>query len=774
MRVENRESETLPLVLFLNPGLAVSSVMVNGEEVTFRREEQALLVDGVVNPGKVKEVVVNYGGKIDNRFCFLDIPEEKYGALNLNTIEMYRFGYSPAFCEKGYKLLTPECGWYPVSVPHYDSLGFRRAMFTHYSLEVEHDPRLTAICQGEADREMAGKTTFTFGHNMKGISLCIGNYKKREIVIDSYVPNIELADKNGNVIEKNTKPKELFPMRFELFYLPEHEFMLDDYDQYSVEELKDMIGFARSSLGFDGVGYWKQRMKKTGFDPTVRYPYNWVTLMEVPCNFHAFTGKISQTGERVQEGMVFLPEKKYSERVKSSYYNAESRLMEELALFDGGSYDLSALCKGNTSFVYSDDIPLANDVLRSAFCFLGGVDMLDENSEFYIVDYLKDHSLEEALLDPLLSRELLTCIVQKKCLWFSAWLSIQIGGKKFEETYHDFLKHHIFEETTFEDFSREFFDRYHIRLDSMINNWYCCKELPVFEIEGSITRIGNEGRASNYIYDFNVLNKSKVPGIILLGSANSFGWSIPAGEGRSIRVKKLHAFNNMVYCPLSLNIPGRIELLSKMVDESVAMDIDTTAYCLPLDATFSFTKKDETEIIVDNDDPGFSIHETRKFNIASFFGQMETRAKCYGIVPDDHWGMMVTDGCLGFPVRSAYFKRGGKGDQKVQWETDLSEGRYEVFCYIPFDEHSMRGDNYSFKRKYHYTVFDGKKEHEVVLTMGKEDWNWMSLGIFDFQGKGRVTLSDRDREKNDSYTEGGSLYLPQKVVADAMKWVRVQ
>ena len=228
----------------------------------------------------------------------------------------------------------------------------------------------------------------------------------------------------------------------------------------------------------------------------------------------------------------------------------------------------------------------------------------------------------------------------------------------------------------------------------------------------------------------------------------------------------------MIYFPLSLNVPGEMSLSVKTINRDVDTGIDTTSWFLPLEATFYFTQENEGEIIVDNDDPGFSIHETRKFNIASLFGQVETRAKCYRNVPRDHWGWMVTDGCLGFPVRGAYFKEGGKGNQKVQWETDLPEGTYEVFCHIPFNEQSSHKGTgvLCFDREYHYTVFDGQEEHEVVLTMDREDWHWMSLGVFNFQGKGSVTLSDRDRE-NASFLENEQ---PQVIAADAVKWVRVR
>ena len=67
-------------------------------------------------------------------------------------------------------------------------------------------------------------------------------------------------------------------------------------------------------------------------------------------------------------------------------------------------------------------------------------------------------------------------------------------------------------------------------------------------------------------------------------------------------------------------------------------------------------------------------------------------------------------------------------------------------------------------------MFDGKEEHEVVLSLDKDDWRWMSLGVFDFHGVARVTLSDKDRERDSSNEKFG----PQEIVADAMKWVKIQ
>ena len=769
MTVENKDSEELPLILYLNPGLAVSSITVNGEGVPFRRDLQVLFVDGKVFPGETKEVIVNYEGKIDNSFCFLDTPEEKYASPAVNTIDIYRFGYTPAFCEKEYKLLTPECGWYPVSAPPYDALGFRRAMFTRYKLEVEHDPNLVAICQGEANRETLGKTTFTFEHDMKGISLCVGNYKKREIVVGSdakeWPPPIDPNMKIPKAV------KDDHSTRVELFYLPEHEFMLDVYNHIPKEKWSGIIEDAKFSVGFygdDNAYVTRRMMGKVAFDPTLQYPYSWITVVEVPCDFHVFPGNTLQEGERVQGGMVFFPEKKYSEDISvfstdDKETEIQLRLDKEFELFNRGSCSLESTGKGNTSFVYSNECPLINNVLFLAFYpeLTWRYRTNEAGVEYYVVDYMKDHSLEEALSDPLLSPELLDKIIRKKCEELNALLAIQIGKKEFHDAYHDFLKQHLFEETSFEEFSREIFSRFKVKLDSIVMDWFRNNKLPVFEIEGHVISVKGENYSTHNTYDFKVFNRGKVPGIIK-ASGNYPGWIIPPGEGRAIRTRMKNNANFNIYTFLASNIPGYVELSNEKRD----VYTDTTTWYLPLDST-SFSTVNENEIVVDDSDPGFTILETRKFNIASLFGQVETRAKYYKFPPEDHWGFTVKEtGGYGFPVKGAYFKQAGKGNQKVQWEADLPEGTYELFCYQPSEENR----NLDFLREYYYTVFDGKEEHEVVLSMSKDDGGWMSLGVFDFHGKGRVTLSDRD-QKHDSADED---YSSQVVVADAIKWVKVQ
>jgi len=62
-------------------------------------------------------------------------------------------------------------------------------------------------------------------------------------------------------------------------------------------------------------------------------------------------------------------------------------------------------------------------------------------------------------------------------------------------------------------------------------------------------------------------------------------------------------------------------------------------------------------------------------------------------------------------------------------------------------------------------IFEASNIYPLGMICG-----WISLGVFDFQGRGRVTLSDKD-QKHDSIDKHDS---PQVIIADAMKWVKVQ
>lgn len=222
MTIVNNSPTTIPLVIYLNPGLKVMSLEINGETGDFKRDHQAIFADKELKSGEKVEVSIYYDGGIENDICFLDTDSERYNSAEVNHFGIYRFGYTPAFCGKEYKLLTPECIWYPVCVPPYGMRGVRDVNFTRYSLRVE--TLILAwmlLLKGTLIEEREGETMFTFHHDMPGISLCLGNYVKREVMVDS--------------------------TRMTLYCLSGHDYLLGDYDDLSEKELVEQLTYSKTN-----------------------------------------------------------------------------------------------------------------------------------------------------------------------------------------------------------------------------------------------------------------------------------------------------------------------------------------------------------------------------------------------------------------------------------------------------------------------------------------------------------------------------------------------
>ena len=106
MEITNGNSERIPLVMYLNPGLKVSRVEVNGENVLFRRECQAIILDKELAASERCRVVVLYEGNIETDICFLEQENKEYDFSNVNRLGIFCYGYTPAFCSEDYTLLN--------------------------------------------------------------------------------------------------------------------------------------------------------------------------------------------------------------------------------------------------------------------------------------------------------------------------------------------------------------------------------------------------------------------------------------------------------------------------------------------------------------------------------------------------------------------------------------------------------------------------------------------------------------------------------------------
>lgn len=764
MTFVNNTTTTIPLVFYLNPGLEVLSLVIDGHGVDFQRECQAVLPGKELQPGERVEVSMNYKGRIDNDICFLDTDSESYNSAAVNNFGIYRFGYAPAFCEKEYKLLTPECIWYPVSVPPYGVSGIRDVNFTRYSLRVEHDPRLSAISQGNTVEKKEGETIFTLRHDMPGISLCLGNYEKREITVDS--------------------------TRMTLYCSLGHEYLLENYnlpEEKLIEELTYAKGNTFEMGGCIRTPKFKMRYYsgEKFYDPTQQYPYRWITLVEVPCNFYSFPGIMQLTGERVQGGMVFVPEKGFSVNGYSGMIAQKSPeeegidmknmvsavLGNEISKFlEGGSCDIKPQFLGKTAFIASAEYPLMHDILAQVA--LGQFNFAPEafpdgtNAAYPAVEYLKQHSLKEALYDKTLTPEILESIIRRKSEELYTYIKFQVGEKEFQQFYVDFLAGHLFEEARLDEFFQQFHQSFGFPLDSLVKSWYTADRLPLIETRDAHVIKVKQADGSEYgLYDFKVFNRSDVPGVVMTGEEKM--WNIPPREGREIRIRSKVNIANAPYDYFYLEIPFAQNLPSKMILKIIEMEKrnpDTTPGVFCVDSSLFLPNTDE--IIVDNEDPGCRIVKGKDNFITSLFRKEKSDERYRKYLFKDAWTPTIGERFYGFPIQSALYKGPGTGKQKVEWNAVLPQkGKYEVFFYYAELFTSGYGQKVTLQERY-YTVSDGKNEYAVTIIPSEhEQGSWVSLGVFDFSKDAKVTLSDRALE-----TESGLVGF----IADAVKWVKVK
>ena len=779
MEIENKNSEVIPLIVYLNPGLKISTIEINGKAVSFQRERQAVIPNKELIPGERCHVSIGYAGTVETDICFLEQENGKYDSPDVNRVGIYHFGYTPAYCGKKYTLLTPECIWYPVCVPPYSPFRYRGVNFTRYALTVEHASNLTAISQGNVEYKKEGKTLFTFTHDMPGISLCVGEYKKREITVFSKIPDDTT--------------------HLELYYLPCHEYLLKPYDmletllikrlveakstfemhecvvlpQSLTEEEKDVV-YAMNDGTLDVAALMREVLAKRGFDPTRHYPYRRLTLLETPCDFHCFPNLSQLTGEREQAGIVFIPEKlhsieKYHYKDSRSEENKklQSKLEIDINLILGqGSCSIRPTFLGKTLFIHSEEYPIMHDVLLDMVHrdHYSGV----KTDDLQAVLYLKNHSLKDALYDNSLSQEEVRNIVRKKSVELYMYMMLNMKREVFHKFYMDSIAKDYFTEIPLEEYYRKFRQSFGFSLDTLVADWYYTKGVPQFDIrDAHAFQLEQADRfaATDIFCRFKVFNRSDIPGLIM--TSDMQGWVIPPREGREIKVrnrKDVLCMTNIysLEMPLARNLPAEVIM---RLENPGGMPVDTTTGFFELDSVIFF--QNNNEIVVDNEDSGFRVVKAKGFNLVALFRDEKNDKKYQTRSSEpETWVPVIDKDFYGTPVQSAFYKRAGSGRQKVEWNVVLPQaGEYEVFFY-----HSQpRNVIVDPKQEFHYTVYDGRAEHEVVASVGGNEVGWISLGIYRFSGDAKVTLCDKDR-KDKFETKYGC--LPQEIVADAIKWVK--
>lgn len=763
------------LLLYLNPGLAVKRVTVEGQEIPFVRDHQVLNVDMSLGVKDSVVLRVEYAGKIDGRICYLDIPDEEYYQTS-GDIGFFRLGKQNVFLEEKQTLLISECLWYPVScspvnpIMPYDS----QKNFTRYTLSVVGETDRTVISQGIPSRH--GDTLrFTNEECLTGITLCAGDYEVRSITVDSVL--------------------------YSLYYFRGHDY----FSEYFGDLESDIVKLLKSDAAI---------LKKNGKE----YLFKRLTLVETALSLAAYLRKWKGGSDRVQPELFLLPE--YAVTMASANFKkaimagldlkmALSRWVSDNFLNPQLSFRRTDIKPGkmqlsedfheieeteNPLYIYPlstyyvqgvrSDKYAMTEIFLSTF-FNSPWDNLehriayqtfDQYDEMTALDYLLSGTLEEAARDRNLSFEIMEKMIKLKCTYLRKRITMEVPEEKLKRFINQVRLFNRFQVLPLDEFETMFRDSLGIDFKPFLEEIYTIKGLPVFEVRDVKKRKIETDEYSGFQISCKVMNTGDTDGIFSFGGLLGYmpkeevlnDYYLPAGKAMEVWLSCDREPLYVGYCTnISGNRPMDITINCKIEDEIVT---ECTSGEREID-TMYFRRLEDDEIVVDDQDPGFSLVDASSRNKIYAFFHKDNKEEKYKkpISSPGSWRPVYNKVFYGETKHAAYYKICGTGESKVIWRANLpKDGLYEVFVANQSDYAAssiftfITGVQSMPKVTQYYTLYHAKGVEEIEQRMSpRRSVEWLSLGRFRFNaGEAKLELSDKGIEG-------------QRVFADAVKWVKV-
>ena len=733
--IKNQGNQELPgIILYLNPALVVSSIKEGGTDVTFERENQVIRVARRLLPGEEVEFLVEYRGGIDERVCYLDVDFDKLFRPQSIPGHSSTTGKRFAFMGDHFTVLTPECLWYPVARPSVNPASPYDALpdFTSYSLQVTSTDGRVVIAPGKRETK-EGSVCFTSETPLPGMGLCIGNFEKYDISVDSTLYELYLFEGHGKLLQGLEEIRDSMPT------------VIRDA-RYNVEE----------------------RMGIT-------YPYAQLTLVETPISFSGFARPNKGGSEMAQPGMLFLPErgvgmwndykadaafKKRMVPEMLSYYSSPEEMlssdltrdlssmflteyrysisMTKLLLYSvispsflwsnettgvGNLYTISPMFYEQTMALHAVDYPAINAILTDA---------LKKSTTFFIPSTDKDQaerfagrSVGDLFRDRLDNPYETATLLHERTQELLRLLSVKnIPAKQITEFLTTFIRENRFRQVEFDEMNREFIEKFGVDWMDVLPQWYENRKIPVFFVRDfkveNITFQENEGDGLSapmfseypanqdwndmrYRVSASVFNDSDVDGVVsfearemYLGGVNARrqdsgderasarNFLIKAGTGKQIAVV-MQGMSITFNTNISNNLPVSFYAMGMM---SKSKTTDTTEFVKDLDRSYFMPATGE--MIVDNEDENFKLispsSRKRLKNLISPLKELKYEMGTNLIIRD---GVeIVPKHMINFEayglnkLTHAFMLQGSK--VTMEWTVRIErEGEYEILAYIP-------------------------------------------------------------------------------------------
>lgn len=813
--VNNNSGSISKLIFSLNPSLILDELSLDGEPLSVERKAhtiQAILKSELEAHQKGK-ISIKYHGTIDDQSSYLDVDKEI--VEQSNALALMKIDKRHGFVHKDYVLLTPEILWYPIAGVTYspENPTFQNKQFSHFSLSVETAPGLEVISQGKVIEKSEGKVKFSEELPLPQLSLTIGKYEKKSVVIDS--------------VELN------------LYYLKGH-----DYFSPYINDLTDTL----TSM----LGEIKQDYER---DLNLDYYYKSFSIVETPIQFYSYSRRFASFQEVVQPQIVFIPEKLASltqadfkgsfkrekERVDRSNQAMSEKEIQARILnrfitgtfttgFSGSRFNFN---RGNQqdvarafsatsiykafpnyySFIYyvkSGEWSVLNQAFESYLLSenedmsslirrrIGGVSG-DENANLA----LREKSFQE-ILKTETDKSLMEEVIKLKGNYLFALIQNKIGIEAFDNFFSEILRAHKFKPLDIAVFNESLLDRFDFDLEPYLEDWLKSTEIPGFLLSDVRAYEIRDGENTKFQVLFTITNEEGVDGLATVSFRTAGGGGFGGGGGPPSLdlVKILHVkANQKKEVGIVIDAEPRLIAINTLVSQNVPSAISNffskielnekmTPFEGEIDQTITDADLNHFEIIVDNEDEGFELVQPTNENQLKKWLEIDNTTKEQKYIgirlnrPPSDWRATAQPEYYGKYVLSAYITKKGTGDRSAIWNADIPEsGMHEIYYYVGKTPTRGRGGpgggrggqgggqgrpdgNQGGQQQeptagpYQLTIFHDDGADEVTIDVDKAEEGWNLLGNFYLSsGKAKVSLSNE--------TDG------RLVIADAVKWVKV-
>jgi hypothetical protein len=831
LKIRNDNKESLGSYIFsLNPSLNVLKITSGGRNLVYKRTNHIIEIDPVrnLNSGQVDSLEISYKGSINESFCYPNysdnIKETPYRITILNVHKRQ------AFLDKDYVLLTPETHWYPVSALNYYPSNPARIKidFTNYTLRVKTEKGLTAVSQGKKSNDDQ-YTVFKPESQLTGITLAIGNYKSDTLKVDSvkyvsfYFPGndyykkdlAEIKDTLPNLVSGIMRELETnFSTRYPFKTLSLVEVPVQFYSypknntQTRAEVQPSMVLLPEKLSTIENAGFFKQfiRQKKRNIRNN-----QVVTDKELQVRlFNTFIRNTFISGEnfRFRNGVASNEPTRY--RLGPSFYFFKNNF-------------------------YSSEYPVINAVFeahlqqiaqagpRTGFASMLGT--LSDNDKANLI--LKEISFRDLLAKNPVGDTIRTVLTVKGD-WFFNLLRSKAGIEEFKTWFAKYIDDHKFKRVDIIDFNADVKDKFGFEFYPYLNDWFNGKEQPGFIIDNVQANEILVGDRSRYQVTFVASNLEPVAGLFNVSFRTGGGGQGGRGGGQGMMAINIQGagggggggrFNiSMQGRGMEATDISKIVLMDPRESKKIGIVLDAQPRAMMINTLFaknipgeitkpiteiikskSTTKEfsgeellrtippfvDPSEIIVDNEDPGFNIAKRTSVSpLKRLLGIKNREGTTYMQISQfnipEYWQPVVSATYYGKYIRSSVYTRSGTGDRIVTWKAIIKEpGYYDIYCYIGKEADRMMirngagggqarqggqggPGNQQTESQYkdmHYKVYHDEGMEEITVDYEAADGGWNSLGRYYLSpDTAKVVLTNKST---------GRL-----VIGDAIKWVK--